>query len=741
MLRQLWKLHREFVSGIFRVIKHGVSENRKGLLISLSIIGVFVAVLLVAVLEITATPEFCGSCHNMNTYIESWRNSTHKDVACTECHFEPGLKGMLVGKWKAQAHIVMKITGTAPSRPHTQISDDSCLREGCHSVTTLAETPVVFKGVHFDHESHLGELRRGKDLRCVSCHSQIVQGEHLTVTESTCFACHFYGGEREEPLAECQLCHQETKAKIYIDANENMPFVHKDYLDRNVPCEQCHFDVIFGDGHLNDNICVQCHSEPDILISEVNAEKMHKLHVSEHKVECYRCHSVIDHGIIRPESTDMGLEDGAGVALMNNALPGKGLHYDTNCVKCHSFDQHESIRLMYMGAGAAEIPDYPSPMYQAHADCGSCHIAITPSADGDKPILRLSFDKAIQSCADCHGEGYDVMAKHWKDILTDEIKVTQKELSDARKRIGSGASSASEILDIADKNLAFVRNGHGVHNMDYALKILEDTRERAQRAIMVVDSTYKLKPVDTPNGCTQLCHSCVECIQTKPVPFGNSQFPHDVHVEEEGFVCLDCHSERSDHGKTFLRNCNECHHGSGVGSVECSDCHIENHNLYNGQNACDEESCDERGEKNVMVDAVACDECHVEVADDKRSTVDGIKGTCLECHDEDESYAKMVDEWIAEAATLNTQEVEEMLASTQRMVLRMIKSGEYTYDAQDLLNKAEKNLKLVVNGNPVHNYAFSKDLLNKSKDLVEKAKKDLQTYSTIKTLDEDEYIR
>lgn len=732
MLRQIGKLHREFFSGLAREIKIGVKENRKGLLVSLAIVFLVLAALTMIVLKVTARPEFCGSCHNMESYIDSWRLSTHRNVPCTDCHFEPGLAGALVGKWKAQAHIVMKITGTAPSRPHTQINDESCLREGCHSKDTLAKDKTVFKGVNFQHATHLGDLRRGKKLRCVTCHSQIVQGEHLTITESACFTCHFFGGDKTSKLADCKLCHTQTREKLYIDANENMPFVHKDYVDRGVACRQCHFDIISGDGHLKDNICVQCHSEPDIVVTASNAEEMHRNHITEHKVECYRCHNVIDHKIVRVETPDLKVTPGTGTSLSISGLVGNP--YDTNCAKCHSFDQHRSIRLMYMGAGAAEVADMPSPMYAAHADCGSCHTAIVQTPAGPQTVVRMAFDEVIKSCSDCHGEGYDVMAKHWKKVVTAELDKANAAVASARQRTKGAAADA--LLDVAEKNLAFVKNGRGVHNMDYALKVLADSQERAEKALKAVNPGYAMRKIVSPNGCAQLCHSCVECIETKPVPFGNVQFPHDVHVDDEGLKCLDCHTPREQHGQTLLKNCNECHHGSGTGSVSCQDCHQENFNLYNGQNACDEKSCDVRGAKNDMVDAVKCAECHVQAAKDKATTRDGIKATCVECHDDDPAYGKMVDDWVKEAESLKIAEATELLKSTQAMVLKTIRAGQYTYDAQDLLNKAEKNLELVTRGNPVHNLAFSKDLLKRVNDLVLQAKKNLELHSTIKTIEE-----
>jgi nitrate/TMAO reductase-like tetraheme cytochrome c subunit len=742
MIREMWRILKTFVVDFTRELGRGLRENKKGLFISFCVLCCVLAVVVMIALKATASTKFCASCHYMRSYIESWEQSSHKDVSCTGCHFEPGLFGQLEGKWKAQLHVIMKITGTAPPRPHTQLSDASCLQEGCHSRSELSEGAVTYKGVKFDHGAHLGELRRGKQLRCTTCHSQIVQGQHLTVTETTCFQCHFYEGDAFAGLSECQTCHVQTKAKIFIDANENMPFVHKDYLDRGVLCEQCHFDIVHGDGHLKDNICVQCHSEPDILMADRTYESIHRHHVTEHKVECFRCHTTIEHGVVRPVDPHLEMHEGTKT---RPTIVAKGVkHYDADCAKCHTFDQHETIRLMYMGTGAQQVPDMPSPMFKAHADCGSCHIHLQKSGVEIQTSYRLSYDKAIQSCADCHGEGYDDVAKHWKKILTDELKKTQDSIVAARRAVGQkpngeSGKQAAQVLSIAESNLSFVRNGRGLHNMDYALRVLADARKRAEQAMEFTVPQYVARTVDSPTGCTQLCHSCVECIETTPVPFGNVQFPHDVHVNEEGFDCEECHSPREQHGQTLLTNCNECHHGSGVGAVECQDCHVENHNLYNGQNACDELSCDVRGEKNPMAEAIECSDCHLQVVDDEATTADALKAECVECHDGDEAYAAMVDDWKTKVETLKIGELQTMLEETQRMILRAIRNGQYTYDAQDLVNKAEKNLKLIVVGNPVHNVAFSEDLAIRVRDLITQARKTLQTHSTVKTLDLAEY--
>ena len=51
---------------------------------------------------------------------------------------------------------------------------------------------MVFKNVLFSHPRHIEQMRRQKQLRCTTCHSQIVQGAHMTVTDVECFICHFY---------------------------------------------------------------------------------------------------------------------------------------------------------------------------------------------------------------------------------------------------------------------------------------------------------------------------------------------------------------------------------------------------------------------------------------------------------------------------------------------------------------------------------------------------------------------
>jgi hypothetical protein len=80
-------------------------------------------------------------------------------------------------------------------------------------------------------------------------------------------------------------------------------------------------------------------------------------------------------------------------------------------------------------------------------------------------------------------------------------------------------------------------------------------------------------------SCLALCHGG---IADKLVSFGSVSFPHAVHMEgEDG--CARCHSPYAQHGQTRLAGCSDCHHGTGMGRVRCSDCHRAEEAMFQGK--------------------------------------------------------------------------------------------------------------------------------------------------------------
>ena len=176
-----------------------LSKKKRILVISLiSFFGVLILLALSA--EFTSRPKFCTTCHYMQSFYDSWATSSHKDVKCVTCHYEPGFKSALETKTVGLVHLVTYLTEFYKrSKPTAEVSDASCLRSGCHEKRLLSGKEK-FKRVYFDHEPHLTELRRGKRLRCTSCHSQMVMGDHMKVTESSCFLCHFKAGPGDRKI-------------------------------------------------------------------------------------------------------------------------------------------------------------------------------------------------------------------------------------------------------------------------------------------------------------------------------------------------------------------------------------------------------------------------------------------------------------------------------------------------------------------------------------------------------------
>jgi len=258
-------------------------------------IPVFIGVVVVASFEITSTPEFCSTCHNMKPYYESWKTSSHNEVNCIKCHSDPGIVPYLKTKANGLVEVVIYLSGNLPTSYQTEVSDESCLREGCHSQEELKEEKVDFeKGIYFEHEKHLQTLRDDFRLRCTSCHSQIVQSEHISVAKSTCFSCHFKGVEPNEETAECTLCHSALGETPEAETEYNHQGVLRLGLGCLIPI--CHEGAVEGEGEVYQERCLSCHAEPSRLERINETSFIHLKHTSEHKVECFQCHSQIKHG-------------------------------------------------------------------------------------------------------------------------------------------------------------------------------------------------------------------------------------------------------------------------------------------------------------------------------------------------------------------------------------------------------------------------------------------------------------
>ena len=74
--------------------------------------------------------EYCGSCHTMAPYYESWKKSSHADVECVECHSGRGVGGWIQLRRDLSRMARVEKSGTQPDLS-IEITDEFCLR--CHT--------------------------------------------------------------------------------------------------------------------------------------------------------------------------------------------------------------------------------------------------------------------------------------------------------------------------------------------------------------------------------------------------------------------------------------------------------------------------------------------------------------------------------------------------------------------------------------------------------------------------------
>lgn len=597
-------------------------------ILGLVALAVTVTVSYVAVHE-TAKSEFCVSCHIMEPYYESWQNSSHSNVACIECHYEPGAVETFEGKFKALSQLSKYITRTQGTKPWAEVSDTSCMRSGCHSVRLL-EGEVQFGRVKFDHRHHLLEARRGRRLRCVSCHSQIVQGEHVSVTESVCFMCHFMpssDGNLLPATSDCETCHGAPSEDVLVNGR---PFSHSEYVARGVDCRECHSPVIEGTGVVRRERCHSCHGEVGHVERIGETAFMHETHVTDHKVECFECHDEIRHGLL-PLATHEPVE-------------GEG------CGSCHQ-GSHGAASLLYAGTGAVGLADAPSRMYETRVVCEACHTGradrwhangVSSGAgphdlDWDAPREMRDASAVAKAgnldCVHCHGPGFDGMLTSWQSAIGEQLDRVGTMLSELEERLpDDGQHPAMEPYLEARQNLELLtRDGsRGAHNPPYALGALEAGADRIDRAFELLGVEPETPaaggfPFRSAHGCST-CHLGIE---RADFPATGASFPHRPHLEAAALDCDACHDVESHGEPAFDRaDCASCHHRETpqLDPWECSSCHATQSALVEGALTTFAGLADSVA---APMAAKECTDCHGEPPDIVRPN----PALCALCHE------------------------------------------------------------------------------------------------------------
>jgi len=223
-------------------------------------------------------------------------------------------------------------------------------------------------------------------------------------------------------------------------------FSHELAYERGVDCANCHRDLIRGNGDVPRERCTTCHNREDDIKRIDDHEFMHKVHVTDHKVDCLECHLEIKHSLDKHRIE----------------------HSAADCKACHPNQHGEQVRML-LGEGAKSIPAGHGSMAVAGISCPSCHQVKEVSPTG-----TVVWRASTAICTECHDEGATERLRARNEELQDSLAGIDASVVRAREAVAGAGLDQTQAAEITkrlrdlDDDIQFVRVGNSIHNMHYA---------------------------------------------------------------------------------------------------------------------------------------------------------------------------------------------------------------------------------------------------------------------------------
>ncbi len=116
----------------------------------------------VSLLHWTETADFCGRCHAMEPELAAYEAGPHRDVACAECHVEPGIAGWIKAKLNGTRQLVEVVLGTFPEPipppDHSELPAASDTCASCHDVSREALASLKTRTQFAEDEANTRQL-------------------------------------------------------------------------------------------------------------------------------------------------------------------------------------------------------------------------------------------------------------------------------------------------------------------------------------------------------------------------------------------------------------------------------------------------------------------------------------------------------------------------------------------------------------------------------------------------------
>ena len=283
------------------------TEDKLKLFILVSGTLLFLLVATVGGISLTMSPDFCKLCHKAMTpeYV-TWKYSSHSQIACVDCHMEPGVINIMKEKVMAMGHLYDYVTAGyehhLPIKMKHELPSHLC--ERCHSVKT--RTFTLSGDLIVSHELH-GE----KGVSCIKCHSGVAHGNIAGRGATKDGELAAWNDEKGQENMTKEMIRPDMDTCVACHINPAR-FGVKDVEAVTWACEACHKSILTPKNH----------SEPTWL-------NIHGLDAEKEPKGCVSCHAI-------------GTEPGfSAEGVVNNKIKtgsqAKDLAWENEfCINCHS---------------------------------------------------------------------------------------------------------------------------------------------------------------------------------------------------------------------------------------------------------------------------------------------------------------------------------------------------------------------------------------------------------------------